>query len=64
MTPAHLTSIKYRADQYERARLRLQARRDLLREAVELARAHGVTVVAIAEILGWSRQSVYDLMKG
>lgn len=63
MTPSyHRRRLERGADQYRKKLDAAQAERDRLRDMAREANAAGVTIVDIADALGWSRQSVYDLI--
>lgn len=57
-------NVKYKLATYESAQKRLTAQREELRNAVIQWKEEGATIVEIAQTLGWSRQSVYDLIGG
>jgi hypothetical protein len=54
--------VQQRLSTYEKAQERVSERRAALRSAVLEWKAQGATMVEIAQALGWSRQSVYDLI--
>lgn len=59
MTRSH---VQQRLSAYEKAQERVGEQRARLRSAVLEWKAQGTTIVEIADALGWSRQSVYDLI--
>lgn len=54
--------VKAAAESYRYSLAQVESRRERLRQQVIGWNAKGATIVEIAETLGWSRQSVYDLI--
>lgn len=56
--------VQRRHLRYETSQKNTQEHRKALRQAVLEWKEQGATIVEIADTLGWSRQSVYDLIGG
>lgn len=56
------STVQKRLASYEAAQDRVNLARINLRAAVKDWKDSGATIVEIADALGWSRQSVYDLI--
>lgn len=56
------STVQKQLASYQAAQERAQERRSALRTSVLDWKAKGATMVEIANALGWSRQSVYDLI--
>lgn len=56
------STVQKRLASYSTAQRKVSERRAALRREVIAWKARGATIVEIAQALGWSRQSVYDLI--